>query len=328
MIEVRPFRASYIKDAARLFSDAYEEARQVLPHIPMLSDVVVFAEEKLEKIAGNPGFAAFDHRRLVGYMVELFTNENFMGRPTGFIIELFPCASIINNRRRIYQLLYKEMSLSWIDRGFHAHQFSFLATDNVLAHTFFRLGFGMTHFQLFRDLAVPTGRIPNVDIRYLDREESIREIDKVHDAYYLNPPLFWIPHNYFGNGDRDAAEIEKDRVLTGEIEIIAAFVDGRIAAYFKLRKGTAEIELLQHPSNGQIKGAYGYPRYRGRGIGKALLTETVRWAKRNNLERLYVEGESANIYGGNFWVSHFHPAVYSVRRCVDDRINVDMFSDA
>ena len=79
MIQVRPFRASYIKDAARLFSGAYDEARQVHPHIPMLSDVAAFTEEKLEKIAKNPGFAAFDRKDLVGYMVELFTNENFMG---------------------------------------------------------------------------------------------------------------------------------------------------------------------------------------------------------------------------------------------------------
>ena len=48
---------------------------------------------------------------------------------------------------------------------------------------------------------------------------------------------------------------------------------------------------------------------------------------RNELRRLYVEGESANIYGGNFWCKHFTPAVYSVRRCVDDRIRPDMFSN-
>ena len=250
-----------------------------------------------------------------------------MGRPTGFIINLFPCASTTNNRERIYQLLYKEMSRSWIDRGYHAHQFCFFATDNVLAYTFFRLGFGMTHFELFRDLTNPTGNIPDVDIRYLDREETIYEIDKAHDAFYLNPPLLWIPHDYFDNDEKEVVGEEKDCVLTGEIEIIAAFIDDRIVAYFKLGKGTAQTELFKHPGNGQIKGAYCLPEYRGRGIGKALLAEAVLWAKRNNLERLYVEGESANIHGGNFWITHFHPAEYSVRRCVDDRIRTDMFSD-
>jgi GNAT superfamily N-acetyltransferase len=138
----------------------------------------------------------------------------------------------------------------------------------------------------------------------------------------------WIPHDYFDNDKKKAGEEKKDGVLTGEIEIIAAFIDDRIVAFFKLGKGTAQSQLLNHPGNGQIKGAYCYPEYRGRGIGKALLAEAVLWAQRNKLERLCVEGESANIHGGNFWISHFRPAVYSVRRCVDERIRKDMFSDA
>lgn len=205
MIDVRPFKASYIEDAARLFSVTFDEARQAFPLIPERSDVVPFTEKNLKKIADKPGFAAFDSKRFVGYMVELFTNDSFMGRPTGFAIELFPCASASNNRERIYQHLYKEMSRSWIDRGYHAHQICFFATDNVLAYTFFRLGFGMTHFELFRDLANPSGNIPDVDIRYLDKEVTIYEIEKAHDAYYPNPLLLWIPHNYFDSCKEDAA---------------------------------------------------------------------------------------------------------------------------
>ena len=209
MIEIRPFKASYIEDAARLFSTAFNEARKALPLIPPRSDVVVFTEERLEKIKDNPGFAAFESNRFVGYMVELITNDKFMGTPTGFVIELFPCATTTSSREKIYQHLYKEMSRSWIDRGYHAHQICFFATDNVLAYTFFRLGFGITHFELFRDLTNPAGNITEVDIRRLDREEIIYEIDKAHDAYYLNPPLLWIPHDYFNTRKKDAAEGKK-----------------------------------------------------------------------------------------------------------------------
>ena len=133
---------------------------------------------------------------------------------------------------------------------------------------------------------------------------------------------------YFDTDRKEPDEEKKYHVPTGEIEIIAAFIDDRIVAFFDLGKGTAETELFRHPGNGQIKAAYCLPEYRGRGIGKALLAEAVLWAKRNGLERLCVEGESANIYGGNFWISHFHPAQYAVRRCVDDRVRKDMFSDA
>lgn len=325
MIEVRPFQPSYIQDAAELFAHTYEEARRQLPLIPDRTDVGAFTAKKLTERADHPGYAAFDGKHLVGYMVEGFTLDNFMGRPTGFIIDLFPCTATTENRARIYQLLYKAMSRAWIERGFYGHQFSFFATDDILAQTFFRLSFGMTHFELLRDLSLPPGEILDVEIRYMDSARSVQEIDAVHHAYYPNPPLFWIPHHYFD--EDDAAASQPDRVLSGEIEIIAAIVDGEVVAYFELSKGTAETELLAHPANGQIKGAYSLPEYRGRGIGKALLAEAVRWAKRNQFERLYVEGESANIYGGNFWATHFKPVVYSVLRSVDPRIRPTMFTE-
>ena len=90
MIKVRASNASYIEDAAKLFSISFDEARKSLPLIPARPDIVLFTEKKLEKIADNPGFAAFDDERFVGYMIELFTKDSFMGRPTGFIIDFFP----------------------------------------------------------------------------------------------------------------------------------------------------------------------------------------------------------------------------------------------
>jgi len=31
--------------------------------------------------------------------------------------------------------------------------------------------------------------------------------------------------------------------------------------------------------------------------------------------------------GGNFWMKHFEPVVYTVRRCVDERITKEMMKD-
>ena len=324
--EIRRFEASHIADAARLFAQMYDGARQKLPLLPEHEDVEAFTAAKLEGISRNPGFVALDGGNLVGYMVELFTNDSFMSRPTGFVIELFPFAAVGPCRDRICQLLYQAMARSWIERGLHAHQISFFASDDDLAFAFYRLGFGMTHFQLFRDLTPPAGKIQDVEIRYLENEDDLREIEREHRGFYPNPPLLWISHGYLEDGG-DLGESRPDRIRSGEVEVIAAVVDGQVAAYFDLSRGTAETELFVAAGNGQIKGAYGRPEYGGRGIGKALLGEAVRWARHHDLDRLYVEGESANIYGGNFWLSHFRPAEYSVRRCVDDRVRASMFTE-
>ena len=85
------------------------QEREALPLIPERIAVAHFAAEKLGKAAANPGFAAFEGKHLVGCMVETFTEKSFMGKPTGFIIELFPCAFSRNNRERVCQLLYKDI---------------------------------------------------------------------------------------------------------------------------------------------------------------------------------------------------------------------------
>ena len=102
---------------------------------------------------------------------------------------------------------------------------SLFATDDALASMFFRLSFGMTHFQLFRSLDPVPGAVADVEIRYMESEESIREIDTVHHVFYPNPPLFWIPHGFLDHQESSQPS-KKDRVLSGEIEIIAAFVGG------------------------------------------------------------------------------------------------------
>jgi GNAT superfamily N-acetyltransferase len=250
-----------------------------------------------------------------------------MSKPTGFAIELFTTASVPENRERICQLLYAEMARSWIDRGRHTHQLSYFATDDVLTRAYYRLGFGMTHFQLFRDLGDLEGEIPELEIRYAESESQVRELDGEHLTYYPNPPLFWIPDDLVGNESRDPIVSDHDRVAAGEMEIVMALDDGEPVGYFKLLAGTAESILFEDLGNCQIKSAYLRPSYRKRGFGRALLAETLRRARHNGLKRLYVEGESANTYGGNFWFRHFRPAEYSIRRCVDERINASLYSE-
>jgi GNAT superfamily N-acetyltransferase len=324
MPEAVPFASHHVEDAARLLAGAFREARQRQPLIPDRSDIEDYALRQLASMAPWTGFAVTDGGTLTGYLLESFTAEMFMGQPTAF--SAGPVAGCVRSgtAERVMPLLYRELSRSWIERGFHAHHVSVFATDSDLISLWFRLGFGMTHFQLFRDLTPPVtdSPAPEVEIRYAASEAEIREIDAVHLSFYPNPPLFWIPH------DAVPAGSGPDRVAAGEIEIPLAVVDGRVAGFFILCAGTAEVELFAHPGNAQIKAAYAWPQYRGRGIGRALLAEAVRWARKRGLERLYVEGESANMDGGRFWWRHFNAAEYSLRRCVDSRVNPAMFSEA
>jgi GNAT superfamily N-acetyltransferase len=316
MLEIKTFKEEYIDEAARLFAASHERERDRLPIMPERKNIINEVSDALSKIAQNPGVVAIQGKVLVGYILETNTAENFMSKKTTFCIGLYPHCAIEQDKERIYQKMYERLSRIWVRSGYHTHEISIFAGDDVLSFALYRLGFGMTHFQLLRELTLPEGEFADVTIKKLDSEAPIRELNKEHNCYYPNPPLFWIPHSeYDENGE--------DEVLSGNIEVLAAFDEDQPVAFFSLKKGGAEAWLFADEKNGRIAGAYAKEEYRGKGIGKALLREVVKWARENGCARLYVEGESANIYGGNFWMRHFTPVAFSVRRCIDERITIE-----
>jgi GNAT superfamily N-acetyltransferase len=75
--------------------------------------------------------------------------------------------------------------------------------------------------------------------------------------------------------------------------------------------------LLQKTNTAQVKSMYARPGLRGKGIGLALLQKAIEWAQQNHYERLFVEHETANFYGGRFWSKYFTPYVYFSMRYID-----------
>ncbi|MFW6196580.1 MAG: GNAT family N-acetyltransferase [Thermoplasmatota archaeon] len=308
MIEIKEFKEEHVEDAAGLFVESYENQRQIVPLIPERKDLYEEVSNALRKNSENPGVAAFQDDELVGYIIENARADNFMSKSTAFSLGLYSHCSVEDSKEMIYQRMYKEISDVWVKEGYHTHIFSIWAQDEDLSFNFFRLGFGMTHFELLRDLLDIDVKTSEISYRKLESIEPIKEIDKEHHEFYPSAPLFWLPPD----------DYTYEEEIDGEI--IAAFDDDKPVGYIHLKKNEAETWLMTDEETCRVKGAYTDPKYRSRGVGKGLLQEGVEWAREEGLKRLYVEGESANIYGGNFWIKHFTPVVYTVRRCIDERV--------
>jgi GNAT superfamily N-acetyltransferase len=80
--------------------------------------------------------------------------------------------------------------------------------------------------------------------------------------------------------------------------------------------------LLEQTNTAQIKSAYARPEIRGKGIGAALLQRAIAWSLQQGYERIFVEHETANVYGGNFWCSYFSPYVYASMRYIDTTLDI------
>ena len=310
MIEIRDFTKETICEAVELFVHSFNDQRKKIPLIPERKALSSEISSALSRQIDRPGVSAYQDGMLAGYMVETGVAEAFMGKRTAFSLDLYSHCSVEFQEERIYQEMYERLSGIWVEKGYHTQVISFWAQDSVLLYTLFKLGFGMTHFDLLRDLSLPENTGTDISIHRLDSTEPLMSLYEEEPNYYRKPPLFWLIQ-------RD--EQSKDKI-EADGDVLAAFDGDEPVAYFHMKKNKAETWLIADEETGCIAGAYAAEKYRKKGIGTLLLREAVAWAKENGLKRLYVEGESANIQGGNFWMKHFTPVAYSVRRCIDERI--------
>ena len=93
---------------------------------------------------------------------------------------------------------------------------------------------------------------------------------------------------------------------------------------FNSRWSSTKLSLRfpTHFGRTQIKSAYVRPELRGKGVGTALLQRALQWSQAQGYDRVFVEHETANLYGGNFWGKYFIPYVYASMRYIDTTLSI------
>ena len=141
MFEVKEFKENYIEPAAKLFTVSFEKERSRIPLILDRDKVIDEVSDILRKISGRPGVVAFRGVKLVGYMLETNTAENFMSKRTAFCIDLCAHCAAEKQKELIYQRMYERLSRIWVGNQYLTHEISFFASDDVISFTSYRLGF-------------------------------------------------------------------------------------------------------------------------------------------------------------------------------------------
>jgi GNAT superfamily N-acetyltransferase len=308
----------------QIFLDNYRKESKVSFLLPSSSQFLS-GENSLKNLIRNyirrdlldhPGFVIFDSQkeeRLLGFMItgHIF---DFKGQKTVMVPEY--CHGTLGNqhdRKRIFQRLYQKCSQIWVDQGCFLHLIGSFYHDEILKNTLFHLGFGAIIAERLRDLShseiKPSGS--DLPVTAATNVEDLIEIEREHNLFYPESPIFITKstdreeirrnlENHFGKGDVIFTYRDKDKVQ-GYLTVGESEEDG-------------EGFLLRNTNTAQIKSAFVYPEYRGREIGAALLQKAVEWSGEMGYDRIFVEHETANIFGGNFWSKHFEPyLVFSMR---------------
>ncbi|MBN2392339.1 MAG: GNAT family N-acetyltransferase [Anaerolineae bacterium] len=312
-----PFAKEYLDAAVTLFHESYRQEREHSPLLPTrVLDDPTWIRSELSTCLENPGVAVIQDGRLAAYMV---TGAQFTwkGQRTALVPE-HGHSAIGEDKEILYQRMYMHLSQLWVDDHTHMHIIGHFAHDNALQETLYQLGFGAIVAERLRDLSAidaPT------DISIVEEPDVHKLVDHEleHNHYYPKAPIFITK-----NTDRSAMLADLDEHVQAGDVFFVYYEDGVPRADMIVGQSNHDSEgegfLLQNTNTAQIKGAYAQPEMRSKGVGTALLSRAIEWARAQGYARLFVEHETANFYGGHFWRKHFSPYLYFSMRYVDNTI--------
>lgn len=314
--ELVPFSQDYLESAVKLFLNSYRDEQKKSPLLPSRAiNDPAWILDTLKKFAANPGVAVCQGNRVIAYMITGFQFP-FKGQ-NAVMMPVCSHSSVSKDKRELYQRMYMYLAGEWAKSRRHLHIIEHFAHDSVLQETLYQLGFGAVVTERLRDfsaVAKPNG------FKIIEEKnvKTLVDIHIEHMLYYPHAPIF-----IWKNAEKQNVISDLTSHADNGDSIFTYYEKDKPCAYMIVGASSTGTEgfLLRDTNTAQIKAAYAQPAVRGKGIGKALLQHVVRWSREHGYERLFVEHETANYYGGNFWCRHFTPYIYSSLRYIDNTIN-------
>lgn len=312
---IKDFSAEDVQSAVELFLQSYMHEKEINTLMP---DKIItnpqLITHSLNSQAKNPGIAVFSNSTLIAYMLTsaTFTFKN----QKAAIVPEYGHSAIDEDRHDLYRLMYMKLSSRWIQQNIHMHIIGHFAHDEILNDILFQLGFGAILSEKLRDLS-PVASDSKLVIKVENNPLNIFELDQELREYARTAPIF-----IKKNTEPEAIVSDLSNHLENS-DVFYVFYDNDVpTGYFSVgtSDNTREGFLLQDTNTAQIKFAFIKPSFRGKGVGTALLNEAIKWARDNGFERVFVEHETANYYGGKFWEKHFSSYLYFSTRYIDNSI--------
>ncbi len=304
---------SDVSSALGLVTGGYEKERAGNPFLPaqmMGSDDEVAS--LIAQSVPNGAVKLVEKVRMTGFMgiSALFRFKGQQAASIGVVSH----AACEDNKERTYQALYGALGEHLKKHQARIHIIAHFAGDVALKDTLFRLGFGAFLAERIRDLS-PIPGASHVETDQVVDFAEILDLETEHMGYYQKAPI------YLKKDDSSEAALASLTRRQASGAVLFVYRENRKPlAYFiaGLCTGSQDGRILRNTNTAQVLSAYASPCARGRGIGKALLSRTIGWAREQGFARLFVEHETANACGENFWRKHFNPYLYFSMRYVED----------
>ena len=315
--QIAPFTEVHLGAAVELFTCDYRREQEQSALLPSETiDDADSVRDAIKPLLSNPGVAVLKDNQLIAFMLSGYRFP--LKGQKAILVPEYCHASVLQDRSELYQIMYMRLASEWVRDHIHLHIIGHFAHNAILRESLYQLGFGAIIAEALRDLSQVQGAHTTDIVEETDIERLLH-ISIEDSRYYRDAPIFLVRDT---ERDERRAALESS-VRQGDTYFVFCEND-KADAYLGVGESASgtlkEGFLLRGTRTAEIKNAFVKPDIRGTGIGTSLLQHAVDWAIENGYKRLFVEFETANYFGGNFWRRHFTPYLYFSMRYIDNTI--------
>lgn len=315
-MEFRKVKIDEFDKVYEIIEKQYYEENDFVKDLPDFDDINTAIKEKLKKVIKDGLMTGlYENGELLGFMygVEI---DHLWGNQKGILVPLFGHGALEENRERIYQQLYREMSRQWVKDGILSHAIKIHAHDAITVDTWFWLGFGHRCIDSIKILESKDTLNQDIKIKKLNASTvgEVMELKRALTKHFSDAPLF-MPSEEVSN--QESLQEFKTWIQEKDNHCWAAYDGEKPVGLIKVEvSGETHVSLYSKVMN--VTGLYVDPDYRGKGIAIDLLHTVESYLKEKDYKLLGVDFESFNIDGGAFWRKHFIPYTYTLTRRIDE----------
>jgi ribosomal protein S18 acetylase RimI-like enzyme len=299
-----------------LFSDKFEAAGQLLaarhrrhreaePLLRREFEEPLAARREVEaawRKEGAIGAVALHGGRLSGYLVGAPESEALWG-PNVWV----GAAGHAVEEPEIVRDLYANAAQRWAEAGRTAHYVLVPATDRALLDAWYRLGFGQQQAYGIREIRTdprPNG-VREAGPGDLDAVLALVPLISRHQA--LAPVFSEQAARRVARWQDDLGEVRaeiEDDIAAAEIGTLVAEVEGRIVGFCELMSAELSDEyrgLAGAPHACYLAFAATLPELRGSGVGVALTSGALAWAREAGYRTMVTDWRVTNLLASRFW---------------------------
>jgi GNAT superfamily N-acetyltransferase len=331
-IRLTPFDPGrHLTAAATLLADRHRRDRVRDPRLPVSFEDPEACrgqlEHTLESSSGWQGMLAEVDGEPVGFgiMTPQFTE------PTHLLANFFPPRSASfpyhcfaaheGLEYDVYREVYGTLADGFVRNGIFDHAVSLPATDAATVDAFNSLGFGRTLACAIRGVEPVERPAAEIDVHQASAEDYpvVEALGEELTLHHTRSPIF---NPFIRESDEASHSFVKGLLQDPAENAHWIGYDGKRP----LGMNTFMQPFFLSPLTVPEKTIYLFlgvvtEDARTGGVGSAILSRSVAWAREKGYENVALHFATANISGARFWQSSgFRPVEYAMRRHVDERI--------